>query len=100
MLIGSRYLNLELYIQLKVLLSSVLCSLGWVCVSWLLSTAQAQTMWHGLLALLLASSQRGLKDRKQRARFNMDWVREDNLVLLQRGERTTNSSAEGIIHAA
>ena len=54
-------------------------------------------MWHGLLALLLASSQRGLKDRKQRARFNMDWVREDNLVLLQRGERTTNSSAEGII---
>ena len=50
-------------------------------------------MWHGLLALLLASSQRGLKDRKQRARFNMDWVREDSLVLLQRGERTTNSSA-------
>ena len=28
----------------------------------------------------------------------MDWVREDNLVLLQRGERTTNSSAEDIIH--
>ena len=27
----------------------------------------------------------------------MDWVREDSLVLLQRGERTTNSSAEGII---
>ena len=83
-------------------------------------------MWHGLLALLLASSQRGLirtslcstvhgggdqvekggglqsdvriKDRERRARFNMDWVREDSLVLLQRGERTTtNSSAEGII---
>ena len=78
-------------------------------------------MWHGLLALLLATSQRGLykdshgggdqvegggglqsdarmKDRERRARFNMDWVREDSLVLLQRGERTTtNSSAEGII---
>ena len=56
-------------------------------------------MWHGLLALLLASSQRGLyTDRERRARFNMDWVREDSLVLLQRGERTTtNSSAEGII---
>ena len=56
-------------------------------------------MWHGLLALLLASSQRGLKDRKQRARFNMDWVREDSLVLLQRGKRTTNSSAEGTIRS-
>ena len=67
--------------------------------SWLSTVQAAQTMWHGLLALLLASSQRGLKDRKQRARFNMDWVREDSLVLLQRGERTTNSSAEGIIRA-
>ena len=39
-----------------------------------------------------------LKDRERRARVNMDWVREDSLVLLQRGERTTtNSSAEGII---